>query len=241
MKNFHLRIVSLCLFVAVIGLAASVYEYQTISAIDTASLVARSEAFALRIPTADLLALSGSADDLQNPAYKRLKVLMTDIRAQNSDLRFVYLVGKRADGGLFFYGDSEDPSSVDYSPPGQDYPEASPALNQVFIDGVAREDESSDRWGSWISAYAPIAQGTSTYAVLGVDRPSAATIVSELLYSGLPTFAALVLIIILVALHFLNPRRRRAGKSSLSKEDALYEELKERAGIEEDPSGKEVS
>jgi PAS domain S-box-containing protein len=102
-------------------------------------------------------ALTCSAADLTSPGYLRLKEQFAAIRAAEPKCRFVYLMGRKADGTIFFFVDSEPAGSKDASPPGQVYEEAPQGYRQVFDTGAAATvGPVSDRWGAWISALVPI-------------------------------------------------------------------------------------
>jgi len=47
-------------------------------------------------------------------------------------VRFIYLNGSK-NGKIFFYVDSENLDSPDYSPPGQQYEEASQLVRELFV------------------------------------------------------------------------------------------------------------
>ena len=118
-------------------------------------------------------ALSGTEADLASPDYQRLKEQLTLIRKANPKCRFIYLMGRRPDGKIFFYVDSEDSDSPDYSPPGQTYDEASEDDYRVFTTGSENVDTApyKDRWGVWITAEVPVFQPDTheMLAVLGMD------------------------------------------------------------------------
>ncbi|MEI6874148.1 MAG: CHASE domain-containing protein, partial [Spirochaetota bacterium] len=145
--------------------------------------------------------LTGTADDLSSPVYQELKEQISILRLSDSRIRFIYLLGMGPDGMVFFRADSEPPDSPDYSPPGQAYDEASETLKRVFLTATqAVEGPTRDRWGTWISAYAPIidsARGT-TPAALGMDV-DVRTWNAELLGAALPpALLTLTLLIILL-------------------------------------------
>ena len=114
--------------------------------------------------------LAGADSDLGHPDYLRLKEQLTRLRAATEGVRFYYLV-RQSGGRIVFLVDSEPPGSPDQSPPGQVYEEAAPALWEVFASGQAAfEGPETDRWGTWFSGLAPLADETGqTVAVLGVD------------------------------------------------------------------------
>ena len=117
--------------------------------------------------------LSGSEKDLSSPVYARLKANLAVARACYPKCRFLYLMGLRPEGQIFFYADSEPAGSRDESPPGQAYAEASAALRRVFDSGEAAvEGPVEDRWGAWVSAFVPLFSGetgTEGRIVFGMD------------------------------------------------------------------------
>jgi hypothetical protein len=125
------------------------------------------------IDTRNLTALSGTAADLTSPEYRRLKEQLFQIRKANARCRFIYLMGQRPDGRLFFFVDSEDPASPDYSPPGEFFDEATDDDRRVFATatGNASGGPYTDRWGVWISAMTPVLEPDTgrILAVLGMD------------------------------------------------------------------------
>ena len=117
----------------------------------------------------NLRALTGTAADLESPAYLRIKEQLAATRAANPLCRFLYLLGRRADGEIFFFADSEPATSKDCSPAGQVFQEATKACRGVFSrQESAVEGPVTDRWGTWVSGFVPILetinarQGTST-------------------------------------------------------------------------------
>ena len=115
---------------------------------------------------------SGSLADLASPHYQRLKQQFQDARKLTPHCRFLYVMGRREDGSLFFHVDSEPETARDYSPPGQPYPEATDAFRAVFEGGPSGvEGPVEDQWGWWISAYVPIQDHRSgnVLAILGMD------------------------------------------------------------------------
>lgn len=131
---------------------------------------ARVAAKAIDVPL--LVRLKGESGDVHTGAYHRIKEQMTSIHSASNTYRFVYLMGKRRDSSIFFYADSESPSSQDYSPPGQIYQQASKSLKDVFVtnQGIV-EGPISDEWGTWVSAIVPVVdpRGGNVVAVLGID------------------------------------------------------------------------
>ncbi len=163
------------ILIAVIVLAGTVltyYVYRFVNQSDLDSISRGAQTVASSIDISEITALKASNDDLENPAYQSLKGKLMKIRSVDADVRFVYLTGRNQKGDFFFYADSEDPSSEDYSPPGQIYSEA----DQSFIDAFNTKEPnitgpSSDRWGTWYTALAPIINPEThkVIAVVGED------------------------------------------------------------------------
>ncbi|MBK8639234.1 MAG: cache domain-containing protein [Chromatiaceae bacterium] len=117
-----------------------------------------------------LQALTGTPADLESREYLRLKEQLAAICAASPQCRFVYLMGRKAEGTVFFFVDSEPAGSESYSPPGQSYDEVSAVAHRVFVDRVeAVEGPVTDRWGTWVSGLIPITD-TAT-ALSGLVTP----------------------------------------------------------------------
>ena len=158
-----------------------------------------------------LQALTGTRADLDNPVYQQLKLQLSSIRLADPNCRFVYLMGRRSDGTVFFYVDSEPPNSKDYSYPGQIYSEVSPAAqdafktNQLLVEGPCR-----DRWGNWVSGYVPLtdAKSEKIVAVLGMDI-NAAKWRWNIFASAIPPIG--LMLILLIGLGAVWAANRQAG------------------------------
>ncbi len=145
------------LLLLTILLAGSVLTWQIVVSADHAAradLLAQTQLLAQTLDTEAIQTLSATTADLQNPKYQRLKEQLTLTRAAIPECRFLYLMGQKPDGKLFFFVDSEDPSSKDYSPPGQIYEEAPESYRHVFTSASATtEGPNSDRWGTWVTGF----------------------------------------------------------------------------------------
>ncbi len=117
-------------------------------------------------------ALTGAEADLAKPEYEQLKERLMSMRSANAHCRFLYLMGRKADGTVFFYIDSEPDGSKDNSPPGQVYDEVPAAARRAF-DTRAEDvtDPTPDRWGVWVTALVPLTdpQTGAVLTVLGMD------------------------------------------------------------------------
>lgn len=119
-----------------------------------------------------LAALSGSEKDLNTTAYERVKSQLESMRKAKRQCRFLYLMGQRPDGTVFFFVDSLPIDSKDYAPPGLTYDEVSDAYLQSFnTRQEATVGPVTDRWGTLITALIPIKLHMSDdqIVVLGMD------------------------------------------------------------------------
>ncbi len=135
-------------------------------------LLARARLAAHGIDLGAVRALTGTAADLDRPAYLNLKAHLARLRQAAPDCRFIYLMGQRTDGVIFFFVDAEPVDGADESPAGQAYEEASEEFRAVFATGnEGTEGPFADRWGRWVSASIPL-QDPATgglLAVFGMD------------------------------------------------------------------------
>lgn len=167
---YHI-VISLATFILLVGLFLMLHLGQKTKDDLKNSLLVRAQNAALFVDPSTIYSLKGNSNDLAKPEYQRLKEKLTALRKINPDVRFIYIMGYNG-ANLFFYVDSEDPLSDDYSPPGQKYPEATPEeLIGYFSNSSYVVGPSEDRWGNWVTAYAPILDKTtgSRVAVVGVD------------------------------------------------------------------------
>ncbi|HOO87653.1 MAG TPA: hypothetical protein PK442_08115, partial [Synergistales bacterium] len=115
--------------------------------------------------------LAGDESDLELESYRRLKTQLGAVRAADPKRRFVYLMGRKRSGEIFIHVDSDPPESVDYSPPGQIYDEATPVHAEVLERGSEFvEGPLEDRWGVWVFALVPLRDSAGVVtALLGMD------------------------------------------------------------------------
>ena len=124
------------------------------------------------IDTQGLSELTGTESDLHSKYYQKKKEQLMDMRSSDPNYRFIYLLGEKSNGSIFFYLDSEPPFSKDYSPPGQILFESTKSIKLVFRNGNgAVEGPTSDKWGKWVSVLVPVKDRTSgkVLAVMGID------------------------------------------------------------------------
>jgi len=104
--------------------------------------------------------------------YGRVIADLRGIRDINADIRFVYTMRKAGDGRVVFVADAEE-DETERSHIGDVYEDATPLLQEA-VGGhggaVIEPDFSTDQWGRFLSAYAPVLLSDGTFeCVLGVD------------------------------------------------------------------------
>ncbi len=147
-------------------------------------------------------ALSGTAADLNSENYLRLKEQLAHAKEAHNKCRFIYLMGRRADGAVFFFVDNEQAGSKDESTAGQIYKEVSPGyLNAFDTQAELVEGPVTDRWGTWISALVPISdpQTGELIAMLGMDINAGTWKWDITAGSALPVGIMLALLIVLAS------------------------------------------
>jgi hypothetical protein len=189
------------------GVVLSSYIYTTMQAQMASTILDTAHAVQQQVSIANIEMLTGTEADVDSPEYTSIKALLSTIPRSSTEVRFVYLLGKRPSGDIFFYVDSESPSSPDYSPPGQEYPEASEELQGVWnTPNSIIEGPTRDRWGTWISGLVPMQRPDgSIVAVLGIDIDAHTYMRSLVLYTVLPIVVAAVVSVVVIVLY----RKRR--------------------------------
>ncbi|MBI5456463.1 sensor histidine kinase [Candidatus Kaiserbacteria bacterium] len=198
-------------FLSIFALGVGSYVY-----IDTfnnerayTALIKRAQSMATLVDPRLVNGLTASESDLDNPAYIYLKEKLTALIEKNEDLEFIYLMGKEGNR-IYFLVDSEPPDSEDYSPPGQEYEEASFELFNGWAPHepyVLEIDE--DRWGEWISALAPVVdENGETIALLGIDQDAKQHRISFLIQIGLLALATIALLSLVSSQYVLNTKEK---------------------------------
>ncbi len=162
--------------------------------------------------TGQILALTGSPDDLATAGYRSVKDELLRIRLADPPIRFIYFMAEQPDGTIVFLADSEPEDSEDYSPPGETYPEASATLRSAFASGVeTTEGPVADRWGTWVSSISPVTDPStgSVIAIFGMDV-DARDWNLRLATAALPPVAAtLILVLLLLVFSYIQQRNER--------------------------------
>lgn len=172
----------------------------------------------------DVEKLTGSPADTSSPSYQHLRAELVRLKHSDTRIRFVYLMRPVGDK-LVFLVDAEDPSSSDYSPPGQVYEETKPSDLDPFTgkeEAVTTvEGPVKDRWGTWLSTSAFICDPSGKpIAALGtdVDIANALDSFNQVKRLGI-TFDILAMVLLgLIATQWIMWRYGRDTRLALQKE-----------------------
>ncbi|MDO8685474.1 MAG: cache domain-containing protein [Clostridiales bacterium] len=120
----------------------------------------------------NIAALSGTEADMALPEYMKLKDQLISIGQTNPNCKWSYLMGRRADGTMFFFLDRAASDVMDAIPPGETYPDVPAdyliAFNSRIPVAVAHD---TGKRGNLISVLVPINDSVTgdLLAVLGID------------------------------------------------------------------------
>ena len=168
----RLRLAAIAAGILVLGAGLTLWSIRREDRELREDLLRQTRYVAQTIPLDRLAVLRGTPEDAQKVEYRRLKEQLMAANQANPDWEWIYLMGRRNDGTVFFQMDSEAYDAPDPSPPGQPYEEASPLLHRVFDTRIAAtEGPVRDRWGVWVSAFIPLADPVTgkLATVVGID------------------------------------------------------------------------
>jgi signal transduction histidine kinase len=206
-KNRIIPIVLIGTIIAISLALASTLGRQKDSDIRT-ELQQRTQSIAAALGPLQVMELSGKASDKELDAYASLKQQLAAVKAANGDVRSIYITGEK-NGRLFFYVDSEKPSSPDYSPPAEWYDDATPEFKAIFkTNKPLVEGPVSDDFGTFISGLAPITKPASdkVVAVVGIDMDADKYWRDIILAAAVPLTTGLSLVLSIVIFEWMRRR-----------------------------------
>lgn len=144
------------------------------------TLIHAAQSAAAALDPALVVGLAGDRGDIDTPSYRLLHRACRKVSEAVASTRYTYILGFR-NGTVFFHVDTEpyrhpEPSAAQVALPGEPYAGAPAEVTAVFENGVAlTAGPYSDKWGRFLSAFAPIMDGASrsVVGVLGLDVEAA--------------------------------------------------------------------
>lgn len=173
------------------------------------SLIQQTRIGANSIDVKQIKNLTGTSADLKSPDYLRLKQQFANILKVDKHLHFIYLMGVKKNGKVFFYVDDKPDGDHEGSPPGSPYDEAPKEFNQVMLTGIpVVQGPSSDSWGSYASGCAPVVdpQTGKIIAIFAIDFATSSWYWEIFLRSALPV--GLVLLFMLGLISYMVSRQK---------------------------------
>ncbi len=155
-------------FMAVVLVSGSIGSYFYSSAIDNLkrslqSRLLNSAAILSEVFSAEEMAGLNSASDVENPKYQVLMQRIRRVAGTNPDIAFVYVMRKQGNEVIFVLDSDSQPAS-----PGEVYQHHIPELLEGFIRPSVDSAITTDKWGSFLSGYAPLHDANGDYLV-GID------------------------------------------------------------------------
>lgn len=164
---------------------------------------------ALRID-GDLHATLQETGDESTAAYLEMRKYLRKIRDTAKDIRFAYTVRKDKRGRIVFVVDAEENPKV-ASRIGDEYGEASRLMREAFQPPYGLRVEKQfvkDRWGVFLSGYAPIFKKNGEFeALLGMDITAQKVFDYERYYLLMILFICLAVCALAVSLGVILARR----------------------------------
>lgn len=228
LNRYFLKVTGICVFLIAIGFLASIMLDHRIDLKKRALLIQDVKQLGLLVDSSDIANLKADETDLSNPEYMHLKKVFTEFRATDSQIRFAYVLGlHEVLGKQFFYVDSEDATSKDYSPPGQIYTDTATKDIAGYLSGVPyTEGPYHDSWGEWISGYAPIKDaGGTIVAQIGVDVSTASWHQDVLFANLIIGFITLLLTVITILLAGVFYRKQQKVNELLGEKKELMADV----------------
>ena len=164
-------------------------------------LLRETRLMAQSVNLARVQALSGTEADLDSADYLRLKEQLASAKEANDRFRFIYIMGRNAEGAVFFFVDNEAVGSENEAPAGMIYDDAPGAFLQVFDTAVPETvGPFTDQWGTFVSGAVPLVDPETgrVSAVLAMDIEASQWKWRVAADAALPAGLMLALLILLV-------------------------------------------
>lgn len=110
--------------------------------------------------------------DEQTDAYRTIKKQLQAVRDKSDGVRFVYTMRKDSTGKMLFVVDAEE-KAEDMSHAGDVYEQVTPLMIAAFnapYEAHVENEFYTDKWGTWLSGYAPIlSHNGDLTGIVGMD------------------------------------------------------------------------
>jgi adenylate cyclase len=125
---------------------------------------------------ADVL-LSIKPGDDGKPAYLSISDMLYKMQMSNRDIKYIYIYTHNDPKRVKFLVDAEYGHGMDVAKAGEIYNETTPAMMEGLNQAAAEDEFDTDKWGTFLSGYAPIKdKNGKSFAAVGVDMLAAKVI-----------------------------------------------------------------
>jgi adenylate cyclase len=110
------------------------------------------------------------AGDEETAEYKEIAGFLLGLRKNSKDLANFYVLRREGDKMFFLVDDAYLETPDDFAKIGEEYTAYDEALIHGFTAATASPEFYTDKWGTFLSGYAPLKDETgNTVAIIGVD------------------------------------------------------------------------
>jgi len=148
--------------------------------------------------------------DESTPEFASLREMLDSIRQSDPSIRYIYTM-RRNGNAVEFVVDADYEISADGAPVGEIYPDPNPDLLAGFSQPSVDTGFATDKWGTTLSGYAPIRDGSGRIVgLVGVDMDSR-MVIERMQYISTINFASLIIILVLFSMGATLFDMRRSG------------------------------
>lgn len=239
LKNFFKKLPIVLIFhiFVIIYIIGSIFYVRSISQkfyeIEKEEILSFAKSSEIFIDPYDIIKLDANISDVNKPNYQFLKTNLIKLKNAKNNIVFAYLM-TNIDNKIVFLVDSEDPTSVDYSYPGQLYYEATEYDFEPFLTNeTVITPETKDRWGTWVSVLVPIMHNNKVIAVLGLDLDAALFNQSILTQTLNVIYILLSILMLIVVFYWMIKKNLELKKisSQLAESESLFKAVFDQSPI----------
>jgi hypothetical protein len=214
------RFLLLIFFVFILGISSTYLIWSNSRKLFVEQVSEKAVLIADSLDNSDISELYPDSEVIGTKSYEKLKSRLINARQSINEIRFIYLANIDKNDKIRFLVDSEQPTSVDISKPGDVYSENDKEFIDSFLSTTVHVGTpTTDSFGKWVSVYVPISvfDHTGSRVVMGVDIPSSNYYLSTLLSPVM----ALVLTSLILAMLILT-RRSVQGRDTYLRQKAAF-------------------
>ncbi len=157
MKKHPVKSDLLLLVILVAGFALTWWRVDTSARNMRADLIRQGQMAAQAVNAERVKTLSGTALDHESHNYRRLKDQISSLRQIRDTCGRTFLLGRNADGDVFYYLDSEPESSPRHTTPGQPYTGPLADIRHVFgTHAPSTTSPHTEDGQEWLTVFVPI-------------------------------------------------------------------------------------